>query len=235
MTAGYFPGLVILDCDGVLIDSEVLACTLDAEIYTAAGYPISTEEVMARFIGLSGADVDALVERDLGRALPAGYDRDYRTRLFDLFRRELKAIAGVRNFLDDLAAAEVPFCVASSSLPERLHFTLELTGLWPHVEGRVFSASMVERGKPAPDLFLLASERMGVSPSRSLVVEDSAAGVTAAKAAGMRAFGFCGGSHCGPAHAQRLMDAGADASFATMTDLRSVLGGFAAVERGSLV
>jgi HAD superfamily hydrolase (TIGR01509 family) len=216
--------LVILDCDGVLIDSEPLACAVDAEVYTAAGYPITAEEVMHRFVGFSGKDVDAMIERDLGHPLPDGYDAGYTQKLHALFRRELKAIDGIAELLDALAQRSIAVCVASSSSPERLRFTLELTNLWERVAPHVFSSALVARGKPAPDLFLYAAHKMGVDPARCLVVEDSAAGVEAARAACMHVIGFCGGGHCRSDHADRLTRAGAHAVLADMKLLREMLG-----------
>ena len=216
--------LVILDCDGVLIDSEPLACAVDAEIYTAAGYAITAEEVMLRFVGFSGKDVDAMIGRDLGHSLPDGYDADYTQRLHAVFRRELKAIDGVFELFDDLAERNIAFCVASSSSPERLRFTLELTNLWQRVAPHVFSSTLVARGKPAPDLFLYAADKMGADPARCVVVEDSTAGVEAARAACMHVIGFCGGGHCRSDHADRLTRAGAHAVVAHMKLLREMLG-----------
>jgi HAD superfamily hydrolase (TIGR01509 family) len=211
--------LVILDCDGVLIDSEALACAVDAEVYTAAGYPITAEEVMHRFVGFSGKDVDAMIERDLGHRLPHGYDADYTQKLHALFRRELKPIDGVAELLDALAQRNTAFCVASSSSPERLRFTLELTNLWERVAPHVFSSALVARGKPAPDLFLYAAERMQMDPARTLVIEDSVSGVKAARAAGMTVWGFVGGSHYQSRDGKAILrEAGADRVFGRMAD-----------------
>ncbi len=201
----------------------MLACEVDAEVLTSVGYPITAEDVMRRFVGMSAADVDAVIARDLGRELPPRYDEAGTQRLFERFRDELLPMAGIAELLDALRAHGVKICVASSSRPPRLEVTLGVTGLWDRLAPNVFSATMVSRGKPAPDLFLLASQRMNVPPTRCLVVEDSATGVTAARAAGMRVVGFTGGSHCREGHSDRLIAAGAQAVYADMVSLGSAL------------
>lgn len=198
--------LLICDCDGVLIDSEVIACEVDAEMFTEAGFPLTVAEVRRRFVGMSQAGMRATLEREAGRALPADFDDRLSTRLAAAFEQELAALPDVRR---GVLALGMPRCVASSSSPERLRRTLTLTGLHDLFAPHIFSASQVERGKPAPDLFLFAAARMGAAPGRCLVVEDSVPGVTAARAAGMTAIGFTGGAHCDAGTPQRLRDAGA--------------------------
>jgi beta-phosphoglucomutase-like phosphatase (HAD superfamily) len=117
----------------------------------------------------------------------------------------------------------MPVCVASNSYPDRLHHSLEVTGLWKFFDPHVFSAAMVERGKPAPDLFLFAAERLNVSPADCLVIEDSVHGTIAAQAAGMTVVGFCGGSHCKTGHAERLLGAGCMRTFARMNEFGEFL------------
>ena len=198
--------LVIFDCDGVLIDSEFLACRIDAEELTRIGYPITTAEVVLRFAGLSAGSMRIAIEADWGRRLPDDFDDVLQAKIKDGYRRELRAIDGIDALLVGLP---LPFCVASSSQPDKLRLGLELTDLWRRFDPNVFSASMVKAGKPAPDLFLHAASVMGHAPCRCIVVEDSLAGVTAGIAAGMQVIGFTGGRHCGADHGERLRAAGA--------------------------
>jgi HAD superfamily hydrolase (TIGR01509 family) len=220
MIAPLKPSLVIFDCDGVLVDSELIACRVDAECLTETGFPTTAEFIQAQFVGVSSATMFERIERDHGRKLPADFPALLQRRLAAAFDDELKAIAGVADILPALGMRK---CVASSSQPERLRHTLGLTGLWPHFAPHVFSASMVQKGKPAPDLFLYAAAQMNVSPRDCVVVEDSRAGIEAGRAAGMRVLGFAGGSHCGPGHAALLRDAGADLVFNDMRRLPELL------------
>ncbi len=218
--------LLIFDCDGVLIDSELIACRLDAEELTAVGYPCTVEDIARDFVGKSGAEMFATVERHLGHPLPEGFVEETHRRLLEAFTRELEPMPGIAEAIAGVAAAGWSDCVASSSIPPRLRHTLGLTGLWPHFEGRVFSATMVARGKPAPDLFLHAAQAMKAPPGACLVIEDSVAGVQAACAAGMAVLGFTGGSHCGPDHGSRLLENGALNHFADMAELPDLIGAF---------
>jgi HAD superfamily hydrolase (TIGR01509 family) len=162
-----------------------------------------------------------VIEREWGRRLPAEYDAQAKATLAGLYATDLRPIAHVSG---TLAAIDLPVCVASSSMPDKLHQGLMLTGLHARFAPHIFSASQVRRGKPAPDLFLFAAERMGgTAPAGCLVVEDSVAGVVAAVAAGMRVLGFVGGSHCGPDHADALRRVGAAATFDDMRRLPSLL------------
>ena len=208
------PGLVILDCDGVLVDSERLTVEVEAAALTELGWPMTSQEVVGRWMGRSSqAQLHELEER-LGAARAAEFDRRTSATVVETFRRELTPVDGVPELLTDLRRCDVPFCVASSGTHERLRFTLGLTGLWPLVEGRVFSAVEVAHGKPAPDLFWRAAARMGVEPDRCVVVEDSVYGVEAGVAAGMRVLGYAGGLT--PAAA--LREAGAEL-FSSMREL----------------
>jgi HAD superfamily hydrolase (TIGR01509 family) len=182
--------LVIFDCDGVLVDSERLAVRVEAAVLAELGWPLSQAEVIERFMGRSQAFmVQAILER-LGDRLPDGWqqrlDRGYRA----AFDAELTPVDGVVEALDRIAT---PTCVASGGSHETLRHTLGLTGLYERFQGRIFSASEVAEGKPAPDLFLHAAARMGAEPAACAVVEDSRYGVQAARAAGMLAFGYTGG------------------------------------------
>lgn len=212
--------LVIFDCDGVLVDSEVIACRVVAESLRDVGHIISAESVGDRFAGLRTNDIYAILEAEMGRPLPATFDADLKRRAVELFERELCAISGIETMLPLLATAK---CVASSSGPDNLAYKLRLTGLLGWFEPAVFSTALVAKGKPAPDIFLYAAAQMGAEPARCLVVEDSAPGITGAKAAGMTAFGFVGGSHCRSGHDARLSAAGADLVFADMRELPKLM------------
>ncbi len=208
--------LLIFDCDGVLVDSERLANAALAQMMTALGRPMTTEEAIGTFTGLSLADVMRRAEALLGRPVPETAGADAGRRLLALFRRELKPVAGV-----EAAIAALPYrrCVASSSAPERIRLSLEVTGLAPLFDGHIYSAVQVERGKPAPDLFLLAARSAGEDPSGCVVIEDSPLGIEAARAAGMTAVGFTGASHGSADLPAQLAAAGAHAVVDTMRHL----------------
>jgi HAD superfamily hydrolase (TIGR01509 family) len=182
--------LVIFDCDGVLVDSERLAVRVEAAVLAELGWPLSQAEVIERFMGRSQAFMVQAIRDRLGGRLPDDWqdrlDRRYRA----AFDAELTPVDGVVEALDRIAT---PTCVASGASHETLRLTLGLTGLYQRFEGRIFSASEVAEGKPAPDLFLHAAARMGAEPAACAVVEDSRYGVEAARAAGMLAFGYTGG------------------------------------------
>ena len=214
------PELIIFDCDGVLIDSEIIACRVDAEALTALGIPTTTEEMIRRFLGVSQKDQRSAIEQDIGRRLPDSYEARVDALIETAMTEELKAVSGVHEVVAQLP---VPFCIASSSTQQKLKHTLALTRLYDLFAPNVFSTTEVANGKPAPDLFLHSACNMGAEPSRCLVVEDSTAGIRAAKAAGMHAVGFVGGSHCGPDHADRLREVGADLVIDRMEDLGALL------------
>ncbi len=182
--------LVIFDCDGVLVDSERLAVRVDVAVLAELGWVMTEAEAVERFVGISDADFRRKVEAKLGRALPDDWETKFEPLYRNAFRRELVPVDGI---VEALEAISVPACVASSGTHGKIRFTLELTGLYERFEGRIFSASEVARGKPAPDLFLHASAEMGAEPSGCVVVEDSAFGVAAARAAGMRVLAYAGG------------------------------------------
>lgn len=209
--------LVIFDCDGVVVDSEVLSCGCLAETFQSHGVPLGLDEVIERFIGRSSDAVDAYWRTYLKRPMPAEFFTEHHSRLMAAFRDQLKPMAGIDKVLTQLAR---PYCIASSSELERLRFTLAITNLDVHFAGRVFSGAMVANGKPAPDLFLLAAREMNHAPQRALVIEDSVPGVRAGKAAAMTVWGFVGGSHCrGRDVAAQLAAAGADCIFDSLADL----------------
>lgn len=186
------PGLVIFDCDGVLVDSEPISLRLLLATLASAGLVLSPDEADEFFLGRSLATTREILARDHGLSVSDAALDDMRRDLYAAFRAELQPIPGIAATLDALA---VPYCVASSSQPERIELSLRITGLWSRFEGRAFSSTMVRHGKPAPDLFLFAAERLGHEPADCLVVEDSPAGIMAAQAAGMRVVAFTGGSH----------------------------------------
>jgi HAD superfamily hydrolase (TIGR01509 family) len=186
------PALVIFDCDGVLVDSEPISLRLLLETLARAGLALDPADARARFLGRSLASTREILREDFGLTLTDAALAEMRRRLHAAFRAELAPIPGIAQTLDALPC---PYCVASSSQPERIELSLTVTGLWPRFRGRAFSATMVARGKPAPDLFLYAARALGYPPAACLVVEDSPAGIAAAKAAGMRVAAFTGGSH----------------------------------------
>jgi len=187
--------LVIFDCDGVLVDSERIAIRVDGIMLERLGWPLSEKEIIERFVGRPHDFMVSEIETAIGRPLPPGWEEEFRPLYDEAFTAELVAVDGIGDTLDHLAAkhAELPICVASSSSHRSIRRSLELTGLRHHFEERIFSVEDVANGKPAPDVFLHAADRMGFDPSVCAVVEDSAHGVTAGRAAGMRVFGFGGG------------------------------------------
>ncbi|MFF4978356.1 HAD family hydrolase [Streptomyces sp. NPDC001083] len=183
--------LVIFDNDGVLVDSEPISNGILAAYLTELGHPTSYEDSVRDYMGSAMHRVHDLVQERTGQRLPDDFDDVFHARVFAAFERELRPVTGAVQVLEKLAADGVPYCVASSGSHERIRVGHRTTGLdrW-FDEGRVFSSQDVGKGKPAPDLFLHAAERMGVPPRRCVVVEDSPLGVRAANAAGMDVYGF---------------------------------------------
>ena len=214
------PGLVVFDCDGVLVDSEVIAARVLSRELVAIGFPLTPEDCLARYTGISLPAVVARIEDEWGHKVPVDFLDRLRHSDAQAFRNELRAIPHVREVA---AGIRVPKCVASSSRLAKIRLTLSLTGLLELFDPHLFSAEMVAHGKPAPDLFLFAAAQMGVKPASCLVVEDSEAGVRAGVAAEMRVLGFVGGAHCRPGHDARLAAAGAERIFADMRDLPDLL------------
>jgi HAD superfamily hydrolase (TIGR01509 family) len=202
--------LVIFDNDGVLVDSEPHAQRVEAALLTELGWPITPQACFARFLGRSIAAIRALVEAELGRPLPDDFERRFHARLFEAFQGTLRPVPGV---VEALARIVMPTCVASSGTHERIRVSLTAAGLFGRFAGRIFSADDVARGKPAPDLFLHAARAPGVDPADCAVIEDSEAGVAAANAAGMTAFGFAAVT---PAARLRAASGGV---FSSMTEL----------------
>ena len=182
--------LVIFDCDGVLVDSERIAVRLQVELGAELGWPLTPDDVVDRFIGRSKESICERIAERLGEATAAHWWEQLVRRRRDAVDAGLEPVDGLP---EALAGITLPVCVASSGSHEKMRHTLGVTGLHERFEGRIFSSSEVPRGKPAPDLFLHAARRMGVDPAACAVVEDSRPGVQAARAAGMRAFGYAGG------------------------------------------
>ncbi|WP_416896352.1 MAG: HAD family hydrolase [Minwuia sp.] len=213
--------LVIFDCDGVLVDSEPPANRVFAAYLNEHGLALTVDEVMRTFVGLSLKSCVEIALDRYGVRLPDDFIPELRRRTEIVLAEEVQPVPHVRGAVGLLACAT---CVASSGEFGKMRLTLGRTGLLDLFEGRLNSATEVSRGKPAPDLFLLAAERMGVEPARCAVVEDSPFGIEAARAAGMRALGFCGGGHRDlERDAPLLVGAGADIVFDDMRRLPGIV------------
>jgi HAD superfamily hydrolase (TIGR01509 family) len=200
------PTLHIFDCDGVLVDSEVLATRIESQLLRDFGVELTPESIAEAFVGISDAEMHGRIEADWGVSLPADFTVRRAALLDEVFRSELRAVTGIAGVLE---ALDEPRCVASSSSPDRIRTSLTVTGLDSFFGPHVFSASHVERGKPAPDLFLYAAHAMQTDPTRCVVIEDSTPGVAAGRAAGMQVVGFTGAGHCVPMLSDQLREAGA--------------------------
>ena len=196
--------LIIFDCDGVLVDSEPLAIRVLLATIATQGIEITPEIAYRDYLGRSLSSISASLADSHGMPLSPAALQSMRRDLYALYRSDLRPNPGLPEILSQL---DTPFCVASSSNPERILLSLELTGLLPWFEHKIYSASMVEHGKPAPDLFLHAAQAMLATPERCLVIEDSPAGITAAQRAGMMVFGYVGGSHVAPAGLRTVIEA----------------------------
>ncbi|AZV18616.1 MULTISPECIES: HAD family hydrolase [unclassified Mesorhizobium] len=225
------PELVIFDCDGVLVDSEALSVSALLGMVKVAGGSVSEDAAYEHFLGRSMKSVREILGRDFGLDITDLHLTEMRVELMRKFREELKPIAGVKKMLPKLG---LPFCVASSGTLDRIRYALDVTGLLGLMEPHLFSATMVAKGKPAPDLFLHAAASMRAHPRKCLVVEDSPAGIIAARAAGMRVFAFTGGSHAGnPTLKARLASSEPDFIFADMLQLPDLIAGLGARDRAS--
>jgi HAD superfamily hydrolase (TIGR01509 family) len=200
--------LLIFDCDGVLVDSELLEHGVDAELLAPHGVTADAAALMERFVGVARRDMYEVVFAELGCPVPAGLLDRRELLVWQRCASDLASIRGIDAALDRLAAW--PKCVASSSLPDKLRMKLSSTGLARHFEPHLFSTALVACGKPAPDIYLHAAEALGHPPERCLVIEDAPAGVVGAREAGMKVVGFVGGSHATAALASALVAAGAD-------------------------
>ena len=219
--------LIIFDCDGVLVDSEVISCRAHADVLSRHGYPITSEQVFHRFLGRSTKQANAEVEAELGCALPGSFHGQLQDELFRAFEVDLEAVPHIHAALGEVTQA---VCVASSGSQARMRVTLGRTRLYDRFAPNIFSASQVANGKPAPDLFLFAAERMQTAPERCIVIEDSVAGIAGAIAAGMPVLGFHGGSHCREGYGAKLRDAGATATFDDMRQLPDLIARFGTLE-----
>jgi HAD superfamily hydrolase (TIGR01509 family) len=206
--------LIIFDCDGVVVDSERIVHAVFNEFIVGLGMTL-TPEINEQFLGRTLADVLRIVADATGRAVPEGALDGYRERRDRVLREQVRAVDGVREVL---AALRVPYCIASSGDHDKMRATLGTTGLLPLFAGKLFSATEVPHGKPAPDVFLLAAQRMGAAPARTAVIEDSINGVLAGRAAGMTVFGYAD-----LIAADRLAAAGAQVTFTRMSELPALL------------
>jgi HAD superfamily hydrolase (TIGR01509 family) len=207
--------LVIFDCDGVVVDSERIVHDVFGAFIRSLGVELSKTEMFERFLGRRLVECMAVVESLTGQPVPPGALERYCVERDRVLREQVQPVAGIRDVLEELT---IPYCIASSGDHDKMRITLGATALMPFFEGRLFSATEVPRGKPAPDVFLLAAERMGAAPSRTVVIEDSVNGVLAGCAAGMTVFGFAGLTA-----REKLSDAGATVTFAAMGELPALL------------
>ncbi len=184
--------LIIFDCDGVLVDSEVISTHTLLDTLATHGVDVDIGYVRKTYLGRAISVVKTDYLRLTGRDLAETFEADFMARLFAVYRAKLSAMEGVKDLIASLTC---PYCMATSSSIERATVSLELTGLLPFFEGRIFCASMVARGKPAPDLFLHAARAFDADPTRCLVIEDSEVGLLAGRNAGMTVWRFVGGSH----------------------------------------
>ncbi len=216
------PDLVIFDCDGVLVDSEIIAARVEAELLTLAGYEISAEEIAETYAGLTFKDIMMRVEEKSSIPFQASLI-DRAEELVDRkLRSDVRAIDGVR---EAVAAVTAPRCICSNSRSERIEFMLEKVHLQPFFAGRIFSALEIpsKKTKPAPDVFQFAAEKLNANPANTFVIEDSVHGVHGARAAGMRVIGFTGAGHSYPGHADALTEAGAETAIRRWAELKSVI------------
>lgn len=213
--------LVVFDCDGVLVDSEVLVVEIEAALLSEAGFALTAEDIVERFVGLSYTTMMAMIGTEFGRPVPDELNERVQEAALARLASDLQPIPGMDRLLN---ALEKPRCVASSSALDRITMSLKVTGLDKYFDpASIFSAQMVGRPKPAPDLLALAARTLNADPARCVVVEDSPPGVVAAVAAGMTALGLVAGGHAWPGLAGRLSAAGALTVFASAAELADYL------------
>jgi HAD superfamily hydrolase (TIGR01549 family) len=198
---------LIFDFDGVIADSEALANTVLAEVVTGLGHATDLDDALEQYSGRRWDDAIAAIRSAIGKPLPASFSDDLKSAILDRFRTDLTEVSGATKFIQKFSG--IPRCIASSSSIDRLQLCLSVLDLTDKFGSYVFSADMVSRGKPYPDLFLLAADKLGVNPKSCLVIEDSTSGIKAAVAAGMTAVGLCAASHIREGHQLRLHEAGA--------------------------
>lgn len=213
--------LTIFDCDGVLIDSEIISATVTAEILNDEGIAMTAEEVTSRFAGLASGEMEAILSEETGLPV-SGRIKERIQAEFDRRIVHVKAVPGIGDLLD---ALDGPRCVGSNADSAYLKRALTSAGLYDRFKPYVFSAGEVgtRKGKPDPNVFLHAAHELGIAPSETIVIEDSFAGVSAAVRAGMRAIGFTGGAHSWPGHADALMEAGAETVVRRHSDILAVV------------
>lgn len=199
--------LIVFDFDGVIADSETLANTVLAEIATQLGMPMTLESTLDTFMGKRFDDVIAIISTAIGRPVPDSVAAELNRRTLARFRADLREVPGLRAYL--AAFAHVQRCIASSSSLGRLAACLDILGLTDVFGEHVYSASLVKRGKPHPDIFFHVVRQFGVEPVDAIVIEDSEGGVRAAVAAGITTIGLLAASHIRPGHEERLRNAGA--------------------------
>ena len=208
-------GLVIFDCDGVLVDSELITNRVFAQMLNELGIAISLEDMFERFVGRSMPQCLEILAKLLGRPVPQHFVEEFQTRSATALKAELKAVPDIEMVL---AAMRVPYCVASSGTHEKMHTTLGVTGLLAQFRGKMYSVTEVAQSKPFPDVFLHAARQHGVMPADCAVIEDTPTGVRAGVAAGMTVFGYCALTP-----KQRLIEAGAHHTFERMRDLPNLI------------
>lgn len=213
--------LLMFDCDGVVLDSMLLHSKVEAEVYAQIGIQISPEELIKRFSGISQDNVSRTLEKETGIKIPADIDDQIEKQKKIAFTERLRPMPGIVETLRKTVS--IPRCIASGTGSDSLNHMLNVTNLYDCFAPNIFSSEMVSRGKPFPDLFLHAAGQMNHSPEDCLVIEDGDAGVRAAIAAGMRVFGFVGGSHCDKAHEERLAKLGAELVFSDMHKLPELI------------
>lgn len=210
--------LIIFDCDGVLVDSEILASEVNRTLAKEMGMEISLDDLSLRFSGLTGDAIFEKIAEELAVPVPENIVERSDQMLDDALKQSLQAVAGVHDMLD---ALDDPYCICSNSTTVRLEQNLKIVSLFEQFHPHIFSALEVRQNlpKPSPDVFLHAAEKLGVSPKDTIVIEDSSHGVEGAVAAGMRVIGFTGASHTYPGHGEKLMDAGAETTVSMLSDV----------------
>jgi HAD superfamily hydrolase (TIGR01509 family) len=208
-------GLVIFDCDGVLVDSELITNRIFSQMLNELGIHVSLEDMFERFVGRSMPQCLEIMTKMLGHPVPRHFAEEYHARSATALRSELKAVPDIETVL---AAIRMPYCVASSGTHEKMQITLGVTGLLPRFRGKMYSVTEVAQSKPFPDVFLHAARQQGVAPAECAVIEDTPTGVRAGVAAGMTVFGYCALTP-----KQRLIEAGAHHTFERMRDLPNLI------------